>query len=246
MLKAGFIVLFILLTSPSLASDFAKEKRWAEQIEQGLMDGDMIYLQAGDHEFLALETVAAEAGDTAVIVLHGIGAHPDWPDIIYPLRTTLPETGWTTLSLQLPILANEAEGKDYQPLMKDVPMRINAGIDHLSKAGYKKIYIVAHSMGAEMGSYYLAQANLPGVIKGYVGIGMNVNNPDYLAKISLPVLDLYGSEDLEGVLKSAKARADASASNKQYSQVKVDGANHFFNGKDGELMEIVTEWIKKY
>ena len=246
MTKAGLITLLIILAGPLQASDLAKEKRWAEQIEQGLMDGEMLYLKAGDHEFLALETVAADAGDIAAIVLHGIGAHPDWPDVIYPLRTILPESGLTTLSLQLPILANDAEAKDYQPLMKDVPARINAGINHLTKAGYRKIYIVAHSMGAEMASYYLAQGDLADTIKGYVGIGMNVNNPDYLAKLSLPVLDLYGSEDLEGVLKSAKARADASASNKQFSQVKVDGTNHFFNGKDEDLLQNVTQWIKEH
>jgi len=246
MKKAGFVILLLSLTGPLLASDYAKEGRWAEQIEQGLMDGEMLYLKDGEHEFLALETVAANADETAVIVLHGIGAHPDWPDIIYPLRVNLPESGWTTLSLQLPILANEAEGKDYAPLMKDVPARINAGISHLTEAGYKKIYIIAHSMGAEMSSYYLAQGNVPDTVKGYIGIGMNVNNPDYLTKISIPVMDLYGSEDLEGVMKSAKARADASASNKQFSQVKVEGANHFFNGKDEEMMEIVMEWIKKH
>jgi hypothetical protein len=37
-----------------------------------------------------------------------MGAHPDWPEVIQPLHSGLPESGWTTLSVQMPILANDA------------------------------------------------------------------------------------------------------------------------------------------
>ncbi|MDG2395350.1 MAG: hypothetical protein P8M52_03280, partial [Candidatus Thioglobus sp.] len=59
----------------------------------------------------------------------------------------------------------------------------------------------------------------------------------------IPVFDLYGDEDLESVLKSVKDRANASKNNSNYSQMKVS-ADHFFNDKDGLLIESVGTWLK--
>jgi len=38
----------------------------------------------------------------AVLLLHDKGQHADWPDVIGPLRKSLPNNGWYTLSLSLP------------------------------------------------------------------------------------------------------------------------------------------------
>lgn len=241
--------LFLLaLILPGLnlgASDLAKEKRWAEQIEEGLLDGEIIILNTGQRGFVSIFTPAHENKETAVILLHGMGAHPDWPQVINPLRVSLPEKGWSTLSLQLPILANEAEYKDYLPLMKQVPGRIDAGIKFLQKNGVNRVFIVAHSMGTEMASYYLTQKTPSSLIKGYIGIGMSASNARYLSAINLPVLDLYGENDLEGILASTNARAEAATKNKSFSQKKVPGADHFFNDQEKQLLEVATDWLNK-
>jgi len=148
---ARYLLLFLILiifsyTSP--ASDLPKEKRWAEQIEDALLDGEPVTLNDGINDFFAIDTTAENPNSTAIILLHGIGVHPDWPQVINPLRVGLPEKGWRTLSLQLPVLPNDASAQDYQPLMKEVPGRIEAGIKYLQSNGSKKIIIVAHSMGA--------------------------------------------------------------------------------------------------
>lgn len=225
------------------ASDIAKEKRWAAQIEDSLLDGEAVYLNDGKTDFLAIDTPAAVPGEAAVILLHGIGVHPDWPQVIHPLRVQLPEAGWRTLSLQLPVLPNEADSKDYQPLMGDVPARIEAGIAHLRADGVKTVYIVAHSLGAEMASYYLSRAKPQ--VTGYVGIGMGPRNARYMENIALPMLDLFGERDLAGVLESAPARAGAGQTNPAYTQRKIPAADHFFDGQEVALLEAVVQWLGK-
>ena len=109
----------------AVGSDVAKEQRWADQIVDSLMDGDELWLNDGSgHEFLGLMTEAEEESTNAIVLLHGIGVHPNWPEVIYPLRVGLPESNWATLSIQMPILKNEAEGKEYVPLFPEVSARI--------------------------------------------------------------------------------------------------------------------------
>lgn len=240
------------LTSNAIASDLAKEKRWAEQIVDALIDGEAIELNDGTNDFLAIDTRAEEPKDVGVIVVHGIGVHPDWETVIQPIRVRLAEQGWNTLSLQMPVLGNDASGKDYEPLMKEVPARVDAGIRYMAKEGAKKVVIVAHSMGSRMINYYLAnkkvykesQSGVP--IIGYVGIGMNSNNEAHLLKIKIPVLDLYGSKDLEGVLGSAESRKKAASHNPSYVQKVVQGANHFFEGYDDELVAAVKAAVESF
>ena len=249
----SFFTLFLamlLLNTVVFASDLEKEKRWAEQISDSLMDGEAIELNDGTNDFLAIDTRADDPKDVAVIVIHGIGIHPNWPTVIQPLRVQLAAKGWNTLSLQMPVLANDADSKDYEPLMKEVPARIDAGIRYLSKEGAKKVVIVAHSMGALMTNYYLAhkkvykEAHTETPIIAYVGIGMDSER--FIEKIKIPVLDLYGEKDLDGVLKSADARLKAGSHNKAYKQQKVAGANHFFEGQDDDLLNAVTAILTQY
>ncbi|MEE9447813.1 MAG: alpha/beta fold hydrolase [Arenicellales bacterium] len=239
--KLSFIVLLCCASAPLLASDLAKEQRWREQVVGDLFDGEAITLNEGELDFLGLITLAEPAKDDAVLILHGIGIHPDWPQVINPLRVQLAELGWTTLSIQLPVLDNETTPVQYDAVVPEAAPRILAGIKHLKAQGAKGVYVLAHSMGARMASYFLAQNNE--AVKGFVGIGMNVGTVQYLDKIKLPFLDLYGSDDLEGVLASAPDRAVASAHNKAYQQSVVQGADHFFNEMDEALIEEVEQWI---
>lgn len=248
------ITLFItlgLVAGPLLASDKAKEQRWADQIVDMLLVGEAVWLKVDKEKVLAL--VAEHSTDKAkggAIIVHGIGAHPNWPEVIHPLRSQLPDHGWTTLSVQMPILENQAEARDYEPLFAEVGPRFNAAVQYLKKQGIENIVIISHSMGAAMSSYYLANNPKHG-IRAFVGIGMNrsssnkMDNATNLRKINIPVLDMYGSRDLEGVLASVKKRAQGAnkAGNKNYQQVKIEGADHFFNGKADTLVDQVHTWL---
>lgn len=250
--KLAFLLCFSIAAAQ--ASDFAKEKRWADQTIDAIMTGDAVWLKADGHKFLGIYTEAATKNILGgAIILHGTGVHPNWTDVIQPLRTRLPESGWHTLSLQMPILKNEAEMKEYRPLFSEIAPRMNAGIKYLKDKGVKNIVIIGHSMGATMAGYFVAN-NKNANIRALVAIGATGNmfkdsKRDYiqsLKKISIPILDLSGSDDLPDVVKTKKLKAEAAkaAGNKHYDQIEIKGANHFLVGKDDELVQEVSEWIK--
>ena len=246
------IITLAVLSFTSHASDLAKEKRWADQVVDAILDGDAVWLNDGTSEFLGIYTEAEEDKSRAVIVMHGTGIHPDWQQVIQPLRVGLTEHNWNTLSIQLPILPNEAEYPEYAPLYDEVAPRINAAIKYLQDNGSNKIVLIGHSQGAAMAAYYLSTQEQD--VNGFVAIGMasyaddpRMNSIKALEKINVPVLDLYGDEDLETILNTSGARAESAnkAGNKNYTQVKLSGSNHFFDGKENELVESVAGWLDK-
>lgn len=252
LLSIQAIFLMWAISAGASASDLEKEKRWAAQISDSLLSGDVVELKAGDTSFMGIYT-EAEQGPTgrAVILAHGIGVHPDWPEVIHPLRVGLPEYGWSTLSVQMPILANDADVKDYVPLFDEVSPRFKAAVQHLHQQDVKTVVIVAHSLGASMAARYVADN--PDAVDGLVVIGMSVididpklNGAMALEKITLPVFDLYGSRDLEGVLASVNSRAAAmrKAHNENFRQLALEGGDHFFVGMEDELVRRVYGWLK--
>jgi len=246
------IITLAVLSFTTHASDLAKEKRWADQVVDAILDGDAIWLNGGTSEFLGIYTEAEEDKSRAVIVMHGTGIHPDWQQVIQPLRVGLTEHNWNTLSIQMPILPNEAEYPEYAPLYDEVAPRINAAIKYLQDNGTNNIVLIGHSQGAAMTAYYLSTSKQD--VNGFVAIGMasfaddpRMNSIKALEKINVPVLDLYGDEDLETILNTSGARAESAnkGGNKNYTQVKLSGSNHFFDGKEDELVESVAEWLDK-
>jgi pimeloyl-ACP methyl ester carboxylesterase len=239
----------LLAVAAVQASDLAKEQRWAEQIVDALIDGEAVYLDDGRSQFLAIETAATDGGIAkAAVVLHGTGVHPNWPTVVLPLRVGLTERGWHTLSIQMPVLANEAEYSEYAAIYDQVPGRIAAALDYLRGRGAEQVVLVAHSQGATMANYFLAESGAQ--VDGFVAVGMGpgiaggpMDNLAHLQKVRLPLLDLYGSEDLPEVRQSAAQRATAGAANPGYRQLEVAGADHFFDGEEAELLDHVNAWL---
>ena len=253
--KTLLIVGIILFLSTTYASDMAKEKRWADQIVDSIMVGDAEWLKAGKNKILSIYTDSTtEKAIGGAIILHGSGVHPNWDQVVRPLRSQLPDHGWSTLSVQLPVLANDAEYEEYIPLFKGVAPRINSGVAFLKSKGIQNIVIIAHSLGSSMAAHYMANKPDPS-IKAFVAIGVSGNmhsedNVGYLTSlktIKVPVLDIFGSNDLTPVLESEKAKADVArkAGNKNYTQLKIPSANHFFDNKDDVLVKRIRGWLLK-
>ncbi|MCP4078026.1 MAG: alpha/beta fold hydrolase [Gammaproteobacteria bacterium] len=232
------------------ASDLGKEQRWADQTVDSILDGEAVWLKTDKLKFLSIYTEAEEESELGMIVVHGTGIHPNWDQVVKPVRVEMTTYGWNTLSIQMPILHNEATYDDYVPLYPEVPARLKAAEDYLLAQGIKKIVIVAHSQGSTMSAYYLA--NNDHNVSAFVAIGMQATQKDVdinaatsLQSITIPVLDLYGSDDLPGVLQTVGAKKQAAGHNKKYQQQLIQGAEHFFDDKNDELIEAITRWLEK-
>lgn len=219
-------------------ADYAREKKWADEVVPGLVVGDPVYLQTprGHHKFLTLFTPVAGT-DKAVIVVHGLGIHPDW-GMVGTLRTELADRGFTTLSIQMPILAADAQGEAYPPTFPEAAERIAESVAFLKAKGYKNLAIVSHSMGSRMSLVYLSGKPDPAV-KSWASLGISVG--DYKA-LKLPILDLYGDNDLPPVLANAAKRKQSLAAAGS-RQVMISRTDHFFTGHEIEMVAAVSDFL---
>src|SRR5215831_5205596 len=140
-------VLVLIVVQLAYGADYVREKKWADEIIPGIIVGDPVYLEGrAGHKFLTIytETPKAQAG---LVIVHGIGVHPDW-GLIGTLRSALADHGYTTLSVQMPVLAGEANAEDYLPTFGEAAERLKVAVDFLHAKGSRKIAIVSHSMGS--------------------------------------------------------------------------------------------------
>jgi len=240
----------LFLPAPVPASDRAREQRLAEQTVEAILDGEPLRLTAGDVNFLAIEMAAETPPRGAVIILHGRGLHPDWERVVRPLRTGLPAHGWTTLSLQMPVLDKWATFYDYETVFPEAVPRIEAGIDHLEAEGYERIVLLAHSCGVHMSMAWLEAVSIPR-IDAYIGIGMGaidvgqpMRRPYPFDRLRVPFLSILGSEDYPAVQRMAaaiRARMDSFAP--PSAQRIIEGADHYYAGHEAALTDAVAGWL---
>lgn len=233
-----------LLAAPIMAAqpDYGREKRWADEVVPAIVVGDAVYLaQKSGHRFLAIWTPNAKA-TAGVIVVHGLGVHPDW-GLINPLRSHLADQGYATLSVQMPVLMSEMRADYYPPLLPDAAERLALAVAFLRGKGLEKIAIVSHSLGVRMVNHFLNQ-DAAARIDAWVAIGLpgEYTRPE---TFRAPVLDLYGEKDQPAVLAHAEKRAAAIRGIRGSAQVQVAGADHFFTGTESELVRQVRLFLDR-
>lgn len=246
------VFILLLLSSSLAASDLQREERMAEEIVDVILDGDAVMLTANNHEFLTIYTEAEEAKGVAII-LHGRGFHPDWQDAINPLRVGLVESGWSTLSVQMPVLEKQAKYYDYVPLFPEATVRIEAAIAYARmQMKDSKVVLIAHSCGAHMAMAWVDVESFES-IDAYVGIGMGAT--DYkqpmrhsfpLDKLKVPVFDVYAENDYPAVIKMAdeRLRMITEAGNKKSAQAVINDSDHYYVDRGDELTLIISQWLE--
>lgn len=265
-LKNNFLLflasLILLISFDVIAANIESEKRWAEQLRDNIVIGEAVDIPSSDSTFFSIYTEHSTAtAKGAVILMHGTGAHPDWGDIINPLRSELPDKGWSSLSIQLPLaFAEKKDAESLKQVIESSIPRIEASIKFLKDKKYHHIVLISHSFGTLMALNYLQlkgndiNPDKSPVISAAIIIGTPssgstapLNSPIMIEAVKIPLLDIYGSNDLDSVLNSAKARKSAAnkSGNKKYRQVESIGANHFYHGLDEELVTYIYHWLSK-
>ena len=223
---AALVLAWLAATaSAAVVPDDARESRWADEVVPQVVVGDAVWLATPQRaRVLALYT-APPAAKGAVIVVHGAGVHPDW-GLIGELRSRLADRGFATLSVQMPVLAADAPGEDYDPLFPAAADRLDAAVAWLRAHDATRIAVVSHSLGAAMVDAWLARPT-HGVVDAWVPIGMQV---PFTRPPALPVLDVTAQRDSSGALEHAPQRLAQLPRDKCSAAVRLPGTNHFLEG----------------
>lgn len=287
--RAYLSVLVFVLALEGLVTTHSRAAVAAEPQAEGIITGtdahERISLDSNGVRFQALyrpDTSGYPRG--GAIILPPLNAHPDWPGVVHLLRTTLPEFGWSTLSLQLPTLSNAAVSiADYDQELPEIARRIETAVRYFNSKGIGNIALIGKGVGASAAAGYLASAQGT-QIQAFVGISMRgiddnrdswLYSPNSLSKLSLPVLDIYGSLDYRDVINSVKARGKAarqagldsasrirlgafqnsataeSAQTRRagyiaYRQISLSGADGHYSDSESYLVKRVIGWLKQH
>lgn len=237
------MILCGLAVSPAAAQDYAREQRWADEVVPGLVVGDAAWLEtSAGRKFLALYAPATKPKG-ALVIVHGIGVHPDH-GLIGLLRTKLTDLGWTTLSIQMPVAAADARPEAYFPdLFPEAKDRIARAGAWLAAKQPGPLAIVSHSMGAWMtNAYFDDVASSP--YRAWVGIGITGGYSLATWFSPRPILDVYGEEDHPNAIGAAWRRRITVATAAEGSrQVMMRGANHFHHGREDALAREIDAWL---
>jgi len=232
------------------ASDQIRELEYAQDLASKVSTGRLLWLAAKPHDFLTLWTEAEKTDNTnAAILLHDMGQHPDQAPLIQGLRTVLPQHGWATLSLQMPLREREASALDYYGLFDEAQARIHAAVEFLRQQGAQNIALVGYGMGAAMACYSLSQKSAG--IFGWVAISLpwpdsslpQAQVGDWMQQIALPFLDLYAEFDLPAVVDKARQRRMLAKDNPVYRQVMINGETHGFDHDPDLVIKRVYSWL---
>jgi alpha/beta superfamily hydrolase len=218
--------------------DRAREERWAREVVPSIVVGDPVYLAtAASPKVLAILTVPAGAAAGGIVVVHGLGVHPDW-GLIGGIRSALADAGYVTLSVQMPVLDANATRDDYAATLPEASERIASAVAYLRARGIAKIAIVSHSMGASMANAYLARQ----AVDAWAPIGMF---GPFATPPKEPVLDIVAETEIAPVRETAPARVSTLPKDRCSRQITIAGADHYFDRQQKELVAAISAFLER-
>ena len=245
LIRACFSLLLATAALPVSGQDYKREKRWSDEIVPGIVVGDAVWIarpqerEPKDRKFLGLFTQITKAS-VAVLLVHGAGVHPDH-GVIGALRVSLADAGYSTLSVQMPVLNADAAPKEYQAVFPDAIARIRSAAGWLREKGYR-IVLVSHSMGSSMSNAYYEQT-IDASFAAWVCMGLG-DRFGTMRNVKVPVLDVYGEKDLPGVMRGDWRRRMTVDSIPGSRQIMIRQADHFYSGREKELTTVIDEFIR--
>jgi dienelactone hydrolase len=225
-------------TAATIAPDDARESRWADEVVPQVVVGDPVWLQT-PHRARVLALYAPPAGDPkgAVIVVHGLGVHPDWT-LIGDIRGGLADRGFATLALQMPVLAADAPREQYAALAPFAAERLDAALAWLHAHGQARVAVLSHSMGATMVNAWMTSSPK---IDAWVPLGMLV---PFARPPRMPVLDVVGESDYPDALGRVPAAATLPADGCSRS-ITIARADHFMQGAVPRMLDAITPFLAR-
>jgi pimeloyl-ACP methyl ester carboxylesterase len=234
----------MLAATVTVAQDYAREKRWADEIVPAIVVGDAVQLRAtSGRDFLGILT-PGKPNRPALVLVHGVGVHPDH-GVIGILRAKLADLGYTTLSIQMPVASREATVDDYYPkVFPDAADRLHKAGEWLKAKGHANVVLISHSMGAWMANEYLDKRHADTPYRAWVVMGLTGGYSWTMRRYKFPILDVYGENDLVPVLKAEGRRISALDSSNGSRQVKIAGADHHYDKHETALTAAIDAFLR--
>ena len=157
---------------------------------------------------------------------------------------------YNSYSLQLPVLKKQSTYLEYTKIFYDSDERISSAIKYIFDKN-KKVIIIAHSCGVHMLMSYIKNKNLSKDISSLVLIGSGaVDKGEKVIyeypydKIKVPILDLYGENDFDLVLKKSVERNEyIKKNNTKSQQIKIKSSNHYHADNSNQVITFVKKWL---
>ena len=242
------IIPFIVHCTHIYIPDKSRESMIYEQSLSEIFDGKHLYIDYKFGKYSMLE-VYNEEHKTAVLFLHGRGLSPNEQNLAYPVRVTLSNL-YNTYSLQLPVLKKQSTYLEYTKIFYDSDERILSALEHIYKKN-NKVIIIAHSCGVHMLMSFIQNKNFTNNISSLVLIGSGaVDKGEKLiykypyGKIKVPILDLFGENDFDLVLKNANKRKQLiKETNSKSQQIKIKSSDHYHTDNSERVITSVKKWL---
>ena len=238
-----------IIHSTSLYSpDKSRETMIYEQSLSEIFDGEHQYINYKYGKYSMLE-IYDDSNDTAVLYLHGRGLNPNEQTLAYPVRVSMSDS-YNTYSLQLPVLKKQSTYLEYTKIFYDSDERIFSAMEYIRNKN-EKIIIIAHSCGVHMLMSFIKKMDLSEDITSLILIGSGaVDKGENLIykypydKIKVPMLDLYGENDFNLVLKkSAERNKYIKETNTKSQQIKIKSSDHYHADNSQEVITLVKKWL---
>ena len=201
-------------------------------------------LTAAGTDFLGLLR-ESETGDPqgCLLMLHGDHGHPDWPQVIAPLRTKLPIHSWCTLAIEVPDIDgratpvtiaatsdDNAAPQENPALLNEeaVFARIDAAVQLIRDSGYSQVAYLGYRTGAAYALRFAAE-------RGTTNQALILIEPRSFAPLSefelaqnierlrLPVLDYYFNRTTRDERFARQRQAAANKrTNRQSAYTQID------------------------
>ncbi len=223
--------------------DFERELRWRNEILPSLVVGDPVDLMVGGRQVLAL-LAKGKPELPAIVLVHGVGVHPDH-GLIGVLRANLNDMGYTTLSIQMPVLAKEvSEAAQYAAVFSHSTARLVEAANYLvrEKLNNSGIVLLSHSMGSWMSNVYLQETpSVPYLAWVCLSITGRIGST---GEHRLPILDVQAENDLDPVKRGSWLRAIKVLSHPGSKRVEIAGTNHFYEKQEPALVKEIDLFLK--
>lgn len=270
--KTGLLGILIALAWPVWSAEGDENESTVAPLvhsESGHVVG-YIPLPVGEQE-LPATLISEQLGEPLgkVLILHDIGGGIAGTGLVDTLRLTLPESGWTTMTVALeypysPQLfvaessddseaadasdlteadeqSVEAETDIEQTQLADNDARISAALAYLNAQQPGPTVIVAFGEAVPLA---IRAASQQGDDKAQIWIAANMSLTE-LPELG-PLLDIapqdVGKKNTDALSRAVLMRQ---ANNQAYSQRRLVGAGHDFQGFENQVLTTVRAWLQK-